>query len=251
MKPTLLEIVQEVLSAISGDNVNSITDTEGSDQVATIVKSVFKAMTSNRNWPHLKKMIQLSSYADTDYPVYMKLPENVKELVFLKYNAVRSGDTYSKYTDMKWKEPDEFLRLTNQNHSDQSNVVTIHDPSGMDLFIRNDYPPRYFTSFDDSTVIFDAYDSTVDSVLQASKVQAQAYVFPEWVHEDDAIPDLPIEAFASLIEESKSRASLELKQIPNNKAEQESQRQRSWLSRKDWSVKGGIRYPSYGRIPVK
>ncbi len=31
------------------------------------------------------------------------------------------------------------------------------------------------------------------------------------------------------------------------KSEQEATRQQRWLSRKDWTVAGGIRYPDYGR----
>ena len=40
---------------------------------------------------------------------------------------------------------------------------------------------------------------------------------------------------------------MKLKQAPDQKAEQEAVRQRNWLSRKAWKVKGGIHYPNYGR----
>ncbi len=44
MKYTLLEIVQEILSDMDSDEVNSIDDTTESEQVATIVKSTYLSM---------------------------------------------------------------------------------------------------------------------------------------------------------------------------------------------------------------
>jgi hypothetical protein len=72
-------------------------------------------------------------------------------------------------------------------------------------------------------------------------------MMPTWTQVDNFVPDLPVEAFISLLEEAKSKASLKLKQSADNKAEQESARQRNWLSRKARRIAGGIQYPSYGR----
>ncbi|MDT1790558.1 hypothetical protein, partial [Salmonella enterica] len=72
-------------------------------------------------------------------------------------------------------------------------------------------------------------------------------VMPTWSQTDSFVPDLPEEAFISLLEEAKSKAALKLKQEADQKAEQESIRQRNWLSRKAWKVNGGIKYPDYGR----
>jgi hypothetical protein len=61
---------------------------------------------------------------------------------------------------------------------------------------------------------------------------------------------LPEFAFTALIEEAKSRASFRLKQVVDQKAEQESARQNRWISRKSRRLNGGIQYPSYGRGKV-
>ena len=42
-----------------------------------------------------------------------------------------------------------------------------------------------------------------------------------------------------------------LKEVQDIKSEQEAGRQQRWLSRKAWTVNGGIRYPNYGRGRVK
>lgn len=247
MKMSLLELVVDILNDMDSDEVNSIDDTVESQQVAQIVKSTYFALISNRNWPHLKRGISLEAPGSDATPTHMKLASNVKELISINYNKVRDGETRKRYEQVRWAEPDDFLRMTNHRNSDEPNIDIITDPSGIELLIRNDQPPTYFTSFDDTHVVFDSYDIAVDDTLQENKVQAQGYVIPNWLTEDDFIPDLPEEAFTLLLEEAKSRASLKLRQSQDVKAEQEAGRQNRWLSRKAWRVRGGIEYPNYGR----
>jgi hypothetical protein len=151
------------------------------------------------------------------------------------------------YTRIKYLEPDEFLKLLNSRSSSDENVESISDFNGVELLIYNNKPPEYYTSFDDEWLVFDSYNKAIEDTLMKSKTQVVAYIYPEWVHSDSAIPDLPDEVFALLTEESKATAFFTLKQMINDKAEQKSQRQNRWLSRKAWRVKGGLRYPNYGR----
>jgi len=247
MKRTLLDMTQEIQSDLDLDEIESIDDTMESEQIVVILKSTYYAMMSNRDWPHLRRSIQIEPYSDVTKPTHMKIQDEIKELCFLNYNKANATDTRKKYSEVKYLQPDEFIHKTNQNDSSQANVTEVVDPGGIDLFVRNDTAPTYYTSFDDSTLIFDSYDSAVDSSLQESKVQAQAYVVPAWSSADDFIPDLPDDAFTALVEESKSKASLRLRQVADQKAEQESGRQNKWLARKARRVAGGIQYPNWGR----
>lgn len=240
-------MVVDVLNDMDADEVNSIDDTYESAQVAQIIKTTYFAMMSNRRWPHLKNLIQLSNSSDTSKPTHMTLPDGVTELCFVNYDKADEDDDYKQYSSVKYINPDEFLRLCNTRNSSNEDVTTVTDDSGVELFILNDTAPTYFTSFDDYTLIFDSYDSDVDTVLQNSKMQCQAYTTPEWTHEDTFIPDLPDEAFAALVEESKSKAMFKLKQMQDVKAEQEAVRQQKWLSRNAWRVNGGVKYPNFGR----
>lgn len=246
-KQTLLEITQDILSDMSGDAVNSIDDTEESSQVAQIVKSTYNSIISNRNWPHTKRLIQLTPYTDSTKPTHMILPDNVKEFITISYNKQKPGTTRLLYEPVRWKEPDAFLRFSNLENNDDTFIEVITDPTGIQLLIRNNKQPDFYTSFDDTTVVFDSYDSDIDSTLQASKTQALGYITPVFSMSDDYIPDLPEEAFMALVNEAKSVAMLRLKQTQDIKAEQESTRQQKWLSRKAWRVNGGIKYDDYGR----
>lgn len=251
MRRTLLDMVQEILSDMDSDEVESVDDTIEAEQVVTILKATFYSMISNRLWPHLRRSIQIDPVSDVTKPTHMKLQDEIKELCFINYNKAKSGDTRKKYESVTYLEPDQFIHKTNQNDDSKSEVLTVTDFGGIEFFVRNDTPPKYYTSFDDSYIVFDSYDSAVDSSLQNSKVQAQAYVIPSWTSSDTFIPDLPDDAFTLLVEEAKSRASLRLKQVADQKAEQEAGRQNRWLARKARRVAGGIKYPDYGRVGRK
>ncbi|AJT60714.1 putative adaptor protein [Citrobacter phage CVT22] len=246
-KMSLLEITQDILNDLDADFVNSINDTVESQQVAQIVKSTFFALMHRRNWRSNKQLLKLTASGDDALPTHMYLPENLSELTLINYNCQQAGQTRKFYKNIKFIYPDEFLRRQNMLNDAADNVDVIQDPTGVELIIRNDVPPTYWTTFDDNAIVFDSYDSELDDTLQSHKVQAFGYLTPSWIHLDSAIPDIPEEDFTLLLEEAKSRASIKIRQVADQKAEQEAQRQDRWLSRKQWRAQGGVRYPSYGR----
>lgn len=251
MKMTLLDMVQDILNDMDSDEVNSIDDTVEAAQVAQIIKTTYFAMMSNKNWPHLRQAISLIPSTDDTRPTHMAVPDDIKELELINYNCVKEGETRKRYREMKWLDPDAFLRRSNGLNTDNPDVIVVTDYSGIDVQVQSNKNPEYYTSFDDVNLIFDSFDEDIEDTLQESKVQALAYIMPQWSTVDGFIPDLPEEAFIALLEEAKSKASLKLKQEADQKAEQESIRQKRWLSRKAWQVKGGIKYPDYGRKRVK
>lgn len=248
-KKTLLEIVQDILSDMTDDEVNSISDTVESMQVAVIVKSTYEAMISNKNWPHLRKVIQLDATTDSELPNYLTLPEGIKECLRVEYNKRTESDlTRDRWEEVKWVEPDEFLIMTAAYNTKNTNVQRITDYGGADILIKNDQHPSFYTSFDDTNLVFNSYNINVEDTLQNSKNRAIVYKEPEeLLLIDTAIPNLPSEAFPALIAEAKSTCFLRIKQSTDAKAEQESQRQRAWLSRKAFKVGGGIKLPNRGR----
>lgn len=247
MKRSLLGMVQSILNDTNGDEVNAIADTFESEQVATVVRDTFFAMIDSRNWPHLKQFIQVDTSTTTDLPTHFNLPENVKELVLINYDNRKVDTTQRKFKEVKYRYPDDFLRITNQRNNDKDNVDLITDLSGAELLIRNDTPPQYWTSFDDRAIVFDSYDSGVDSTIQATKLQVQAIITPGWEMEDDFIPFLPEEAFTELLASAKAAAFDYLKEAPSPTAEKQARRARVWNSRKGFTAKGGVRYGNYGR----
>jgi len=247
-KMTLLEIVQSVLNDMDSDTVNSIDDTVESQQVASIVKDCYNEMISNRNWPHLRKLIQFEASNDPSKPTHFKLPEGVKELVTFHYDKHKLyHNDRLLYEPVRFKEPDAFLRMVSGRNTENEFVESVVDYSGTTILINNNQPPMYWTTFDDTYIVCDSYDSEVDDTLKQSKTQALAYVEPVWEGLNDSIPDLPSEAFSALLAEVKSVAFFTLKQMVNSKAESTSVKQQRWLSRKAWRAEGGIKFANYGR----
>ena len=247
MAETLLSLVQSILSDMDGDEVNSISDTAESEQVATIVRNTYRALVSHTVWPHTRRAVALAPRSDNNFPTHMVVIEELKELISVRYNRAKLGATRKDYTELLWTTPDDFLRKTNHRDNASTNVDVVIDDSGIELLIINDKSPEFYTSFDDVNLIFDSYDNEVDSSLQQSKMQAQGYIIPAFLLEDSFVPDLPADAFSLLLEESTSRAQMKLRQFQDVKSEQESVKQSRYLSQKSWTVGGGIRYRNYGK----
>lgn len=247
MKMSLLDMTQDILSDMNSDEVSSITDTTESLQVAQIIKSVYNEIMAGKNWPHLKTFTTLAGLSDTAKPVYMRVSENIKEVVSVAYNVRKATDTRDKWETMEWKEPDEFLFLTNKRHSDKTEVTSVTDFSGSKFLIRTDKAPEYYTSFNDEYVVFDSYDSAVESTLQQNKTQLVCYMMPTFTMSDEHVPDMPAEMFPMFLAESKSTCFARLKQMVDQKAEQQSNRSRDWIGYKAWQVNGGWKMPDYGR----
>lgn len=251
VKKTLLQLTQDILSSMDSDEVNSIDDTVESAQVAQVIRSTYEDMMSNRNWPHQKRLLTLVPSTDLAQPTHVTMQEEVKEMVSVRYNCAKCGQTRLYYQPVYYIEPDDFLRHSNGRNTDDANIDVIYDSTDVPLLIRNDQPPKYFTSFNDNVLVFDSYDKAVDDTIQASKIQATAYIMLDWSHTDDFIPDMPAEAFPALREKAKSRCFVELKQQSNPLAATEERRQQAWLARKAWRASGGVKFNSYGRGRVK
>ena len=247
MKMTLLELTQDILNSMDSDEVNTISETVESDQVAQIIKTTYYELISRRDWPHLKELFQLNGLSDSNLPTHMKLPDRIVEMREVKYEKRKAGETRIKYDDVKYLTPEEFLWYTNSRNSGESNIQTVTDISGVTVLIKNDVAPTYWTSFDDEYIIFDSFDSGIDSTLQQSKTQCFGIRQPTWTVADSFTPDLPDDAFPLLLAEAKSVAQFQVRQFQDAAAVQQAQRQRFRMSRKSWAAHKQDRYPNYGR----
>lgn len=248
-KMNLLEMVQDILNDMNSDEVNSISDTTESEQVAQILRTTFYELMSNKRWDHLETLTRLENVSDLDRPNYLKIPDNIEDITLLKYNKRKSTDTRDRYEDVHFLHPDEFLDRVNANNSSASNVSSITDDSGVIFYVRNNLAPTFWTTFDNVHVVFDSYDSGVDTTVQSSKVQAKGLKDPEWVHDDCFIPDIPGKVFPGFLAEAKSTAFEVIKQAFSNKSEQKAFRQRTYMSQNSGKVKTNVRTPDYSRKP--
>ena len=79
MKMTLLEMVQNILSSVESDEVDSIFDTAEALQVAEVIKETYYQLVSNQVIPEHKTIAQLTS-AGATAKVFMKIPDTVHKV---------------------------------------------------------------------------------------------------------------------------------------------------------------------------
>lgn len=246
-KMSLLDMVQDILSDMNSDNVNSIVDTVEAEQVARIIRSTFRNLYNDRVWPHTGSLLKLTSMADSARPTHMKMLDDIEEIMWVKYDVRKQVGDPIKFRDIKYMEPESFISMVMDRDASKDYAQTVIDIHGTPIIIHNNEMPTYWTMFDDEHLVFDSYDMNMDSVLTESKTQVFGYREPEFLLQDNFVPDIPLKLFPYFLSECKSVASLKVKEVFSQKDEQNSNRQKSWLSRRKRHGANGIRYPDYGR----
>jgi len=242
MKRTLLQIVQNILSDMDSEDVNSISDSIEAEQIASVVRDVYYNMVSTRMIPEHQELIKLVSLSNSSRPTHFQVPDSVKRIDFIRYNV--STDSDIEFREIQYIEPLLFLTL----HQDGTNVDTVYDVNGnTPLLIRNDQMPTYYTSFDDLHIVMDSYKSDTDQILAENKTQALGHKIPTFTISDNFTPDLDEVLFPYLIAESKSTCFSLFKSGVDQKIEQAARRQKSYMQSDMYRVKKENKRPYYGR----
>lgn len=228
MRYTLIEMTQRILESMDSDEINSISDTTESLAVANIIKECYFEIISEIEPKESEGLFHLDPSGDNTKPIQMFLPSHVSRIEWLKYN-VGPTLTDTNYRDICYLDVDQFVQFSNglDSGSDwvDSQEITI---SGQVFRIkfRNDQFPSYYTSIDDNVILFDSYDSSVESTLTASRTYGYGGLVPQFSMTDTFIPKLDARQFQLLLNAAKAQAFIELKQIENAKAERKERRHR-------------------------
>jgi hypothetical protein len=232
-KLSLLDMTQNILSALDSDPVDSIDETVEAVQVAELVKEAYFELISQRDWPFLFQLAPLQALSDTNNPTKMKIPDTWNKIKWIKYNK----------TEVIYMDVETFNNMVSQR------VVQAGVINSNGYVINQD--PQYWTSYDDQYLIFDGYNSAVDSTLQASKSSAYGTQQATWTHMDNFIPSIPEKFFPTLLAEAKSQAFVNLKQQANAREERKATRGRMAMRNDSWKNENGeVKYNSrvnYGR----
>lgn len=234
MKYTLLELVQTVLSSTDGEEVNSIDDTVESSQVVEIIKTVYNDLVTRGDIASTKVLFTLTASGDSAKPVLMTKPSSIANIDYVKYNCEDDEDTDPVWRDMIYLPIHEFVNYVHTFRPSESDVDTMThtlDSFNITFNFYNDRPPQYYTVLEDNSLIFDGYDSTVDTTLQSSKSIGYGTRDVVFVRSNTWVPELEAEQFALLLNEAKSLAWVEQKQSEHPKAEQAAKRNWQHLAR--------------------
>lgn len=235
----LLEVINDVLDSTKSFPVSDWNDTAESRIVAGIIKRQVQLLNDGKEFKSLRTLIALS---DPDKPTNFLYPSQVDEVYWIKYK-----DSTGQYKLVHYLDPIEFINKMDINDSTDSNTQLV-DMNGVKITITTNRHPKYWTSFDDQTIIMDSFESTVDGTLQESKTQT--YVRETADFEFSNTYELPVnpDSEASLLEHCISSAYVEIKGTANPKAE--AQARKSMILNKA-SNKRDPQKPSwtaYGRV---
>lgn len=206
-KPQLLEIVQDLLSDMDGDEVNSISDTLESTQIANLVVTTYDNILDEHDLLTTKDVFQLTASGTTDRPTHMTIPTGKFSVEWVKYDKrILSGDAQA-WKVIPFLEPHDFMAVCDSRDStDTTNNVEITDPSNVTLIIDIKNAPNFYTTFNSDVLIFDAYDSDLESTLQTAKSKVFGQIRVDTTQADTTTIDLPHHLFTLLINEAREFA---------------------------------------------
>lgn len=242
MRKTLLSMVQSILSDMDSEDVNSIADTVEAQQVASVIQDTYFNIIAAREIPEHKQMLQLTSLSNSQKPTHFRYPNNTKEIEKLFYNTATTGSTY---TEVYFVEPIDFLNRVDESATNTVQVQTV--AGNVPVFVMTDRMPKYYTSFDDDNIIMDAYDSSVEAILQESKTRAYGTIYPTFSIEDSFEPDIDDTMLPYLLAEAKSTCFSLFKSGSDPKVEQAARRLKSYVQNDMYKTKRENKRPHYGR----
>lgn len=203
-------MTQNILSSMEDDEVNSISDTVSSLSVAQIVVDCFYELVEELELPGFDNLVRLESLSDVTKPNYLKLPDNYKFIHFIKYNN----------KNVTFLEPLDFVSFMLK----RDEGVSVKDFGGAKMKVKTDSDPTYWTTFDDTYIVFDSFNIDTESTLLESKSLAFVNIAPVFTLEDDSIPQLPVHLFSTLLAKARAVCFVDFKQVSNSKAEMSERR---------------------------
>lgn len=191
-KDTLLDIIQDILSDSDGDEVNNVSDTIESEQCARVVRNEFKAIVDEFDIKMHETLVRLDA-TSASTPCQMTRPEGVHSIEKVWYDRRTDVGGDPRFEEITFRDWESFLGLTmSRTASDtETETMTLGD-SGHAIQIKNNQAPQFWTileGYDD--IIFDSYDNTLETNLQASKSLVRAVKRPTLALTNAAVPDLP------------------------------------------------------------
>lgn len=199
-------MVQRILEAADGQMINSIEDTREAVQVANCIKETYYHMLYTREIKTRNNICYVDSLSDVLHPTYFKFRDDICNIDMFKY----FDKATERYVDILWKEPEQFISDSLNLNPKEEHIESYKDFSEVNINVYNDRCPRYFTSFDDSHIVCDAYNKEYEDTLQQANVVMYGIKLPKFKIEDTFVPDLAPQHFSTLMSQSRVKATYEL-----------------------------------------
>ena len=249
MQRTLLQVVQQYMDTTSGFYVDSIFDTDESQQVASVAERVYYKMV--QEFPNLlftMKERTLDSLSDVTRPNYMLLPTDIQKVQESKifYNVSTTGGL--NYKEITYVSPLTFIQMNQGDLNADSILVEGFDKNKM--VVKTNEFPSYCTSFDNKYVVFNSYNSNYDTTLQSSKSKIVASGEEVFFQEDDFVIPVPSHLSEAYLDMFLNEALTLIYQQPIGMIASRARSAKIKLQQDNRTLGGGIGKKSYGRIGI-
>jgi hypothetical protein len=256
MKRTLLELTQDILVSLDGDEVTSISDTTESASVASIVRQCFYEIAANAKLPEHYALFELTETSSSSPTIFTR-PTDAMTIEWIKYdNALAADSPVTDYREVYFMDLKSFQEMMLLTDSEASDVGRFNYTIGSDSFPFvhiTSRAPMYYTTYNDSTLVFDAYNSDEETFLRKTKTMAYGLKESTWTHSDSFVPPLDHKLSNYLFQKSKAQCFSELKQIESASAEKKARKAELVMNKEKYDVAGGGNYyysnqlPNYGK----
>lgn len=223
MKMTLVEMVQNILSAMDSDQVNSIFDTEESQQVMMVLKETYDELFGDTFLPQTEMMLRIDGISNVNAPNYLKSMPDTHSYSWIRY----WDHTVNNYREVQYLPSDEFMQMVLDRPFFGDNIFITTDPiAGITYPIYNNKFPTYYTIFGNDYLAFDSWNSAYETTMHQSNTMSFGSRRTQWQYADNFIPQLPDNLFPLFLAEAKATCFVNFKQISSSKEEQRARRQR-------------------------
>lgn len=229
MKYTLLQMAQIIASSMDSDEFDSINDTTESLQIANVIRTCYYDLVNQAHLPEDKNLFNLEETDETT-PTLMRVPDAFDSVEWIKYDQINPNtSTDHLYTEMHALSVEDFLDRMYQLNTSETSVGTFNltiNASTVPFYYRNEKTPEFFTTLDDTQIVFDSINFAVEPFLDTAKTLAKGRLIQTFDMSDVFTPPLDEDQFQLLLQTAKALAWAELKQTPHSSAERSARVQK-------------------------
>lgn len=245
-KRTILELVQQLGEGIDSDEIDSLQETEEVARIENVLKQTTQEILDRKTWEFMKgkvRQLDVRTVGSTELNT-LTIPADVTRIDCLKYK-----DDTGKFRELVYMEACEFVQLLQSRDATEANITAIINADGVALNVDTTKAPQNWTSFDEVTITFDAYDSTAgtgnliaDSVIIADVMPVTDFTDPA------AVLNIPERMETLVFNEALVTCNYRLRQTADPRADRVARRQGISLRENEHKTKqDGKKVKRYGR----